>query len=187
MTRRITALFAALALLAVAAPAASAPAASAPGGNLVAPPDACPGQTKLDAPATAQERTMLCMANYARAQYGEEALVASPALEGSAHEKSRDVIRCESFSHYACGREFAYWMRAAGYLSSPCWKAGENLAWGTASLGSVRSIFRAWMRSPEHRENILGPYTETGIDLVTGTLEGLPGARIWTEHFGSHC
>jgi len=187
MARRITALIAALALLALAAPAASAPAAPAPSGTLLAPLDACPGQTKLDAPAAAQERTMLCMANYARAQYGLPALVANVDLEGSAREKSRDLIRCESFSHYACGREFAYWIRAAGYLSVPCWKAGENLAWGSGPLGGVRSIFRAWMRSPEHRENILGPYTETGIDLVTGTLEGLAGARIWTEHFGTHC
>ena len=130
---------------------------------------------------------MLCMTNFARTQSGQAALTANPALEGSAREKSRDILNCDSFSHYACGREFAYWIRASGYLSSPCWKAGENLAWGTNALGSVRSIFRAWMRSPEHRENILGPYTETGIDLMSGTLEGFAGTRIWTEHFGSHC
>jgi uncharacterized protein YkwD len=182
MARRIPALFAALILFAVAAPAASAAS-----GSLVAPSETCPGQTKLGAPVAAQEETMLCMANYARAQEGLAALAPNPVLEDSAREKGRDIIRCESFSHYACGREFAYWMRAAGYLSSPCWKAGENLAWGTDSLGSVRSIFRAWLRSPEHRENILGPYAETGIDLVTGTLEGLPGTRIWTQHFGLHC
>ena len=78
-------------------------------------------------------------------------------------------------------------MRADGYLSSQCWRAGENLAWGAEQLGSVRSIFRAWMRSPEHRENILGEFTQIGIDLRTGTLEGLAGTHVWTQHFGSHC
>ena len=181
MARRIAAtLIASLALL-------GASAASASAANLIAPQSSCPGQTKLDAPVIAQERTMLCMANFARGQLGLVALTANTELEGSAREKARDILRCDSFSHYACGREFAYWIRASGYLSTECWRAGENLAFGSGSYGSVRSIFRAWMRSPEHRENILGDYAETGIDLVTGTLEGFAGTRIWTEHFGSHC
>lgn len=29
----------------------------------------------------------------------------------------------------------------------------------------------AWMRSPDHGENILGDYVQTAIDLTTGTLE----------------
>ncbi|MBK5220915.1 MAG: CAP domain-containing protein [Thermoleophilia bacterium] len=151
------------------------------GGSLVAPASACPNQGRLDAPVPTQERTMLCMANFARAEVG-----VAP-LEQSAREKARDILRCDSFSHYACGREFAYWIRATGYLSSECWRAGENLAFGSGALGSVRAIFRAWMRSPEHRENILGEYTQTGIDLTTGTLEGFAGTRVWTQHFGTHC
>ena len=166
---------------------ATTSATTSAGGGLVASTSACPGQTKLDAPVATQERAMLCMANYARAQLGLGALEATPPLEGSAKEKARDVLRCDSFSHYACGREFEYWIRASGYLSAPCWRAGENLAFGNGPLGSVRSIFRAWMRSPDHRENILGDYTQTGIDLTTGTLEGFAGTRIWAQHFGTHC
>lgn len=182
MARRLILSIAALLLL-----SATLAAGSAAGAGLIAPTEACPGQDKLDAPAAKQERTMLCMANFARDQLGQAPLEATAALEGSAREKARDILRCDSFSHYACGREFSYWIRASGYLSSPCWRAGENLAWGTGSMGSVRSIFRAWLRSPEHRENILGEYSQTGIDLVTGTLGGIGGTRIWTEHFGSHC
>jgi uncharacterized protein YkwD len=182
MARRLAAtLLASLALLAATAAGASA------AGGLVAPTSACPGQTRLDAPVSSQERTMLCMANFARAQTGLPPLAADPLLEVSAREKSRDILRCDSFSHFACGREFAYWIRASGYLSTDCWRAGENLAFGSGPLGSVRSIFRAWLRSPEHRENILGDFTQTGIDLVTGTLEGFAGTRVWTEHFGTHC
>jgi len=178
--RTIPVFFATLALL-------GATAATASAGGLIAPPSTCPGQTKLDAAVAAQERAMLCMANFARGELGLGALTANSELEASAREKARDIFRCDSFSHYACGREFAYWIRASGYIATECWRAGENLAFGSGAFGSVRSIFRAWMRSPEHRENILGDYAETGIDLASGTLEGFAGTRVWTQHFGLHC
>lgn len=175
-------LFSLLALLALALPAG----ASAAGPRLLAPTSVCPGQDALGAPPAAQEQTMLCLTNFAREQFGEPPLTSSEALEGSARAKARDVIRCDEFSHYACGREFGYWIRASGYLSAPCWRDGENLAWGAGEYGSVGSIFRAWMRSTAHRENILGDFEEVGIDLVAGRLEG-SRARVWTQHFGSHC
>ncbi len=173
-------------LLAIALFALPAAGAAAAGGSLIAPGSTCP-QTRLDAPVAAQEQAMLCMTNYAREHAGEAALEENATLEQSAREKSRDILRCDSFSHYACGREFTYWMRATGYLSSACWKAGENLAWGAEEFGTVKSIFRAWMRSPTHRGNVLGDFTQIGIDLQVGSLEGLSDTHIWTQHFGSHC
>lgn len=62
---------------------------------------------------------------------------------------------------------------------------GENLAWGSGPYATPRSIFQMWMRSQDHRENILGPYEDTGIGLRIGTLEGNSGAHVWTEEFGS--
>jgi uncharacterized protein YkwD len=183
MARRLTPLFAvAVALLAAASFAVSASAAS-----LVAPPDTCPNQESRVASAAAQEQTMLCMTNFARTQSGEGELEATTALAESARDKSRDIFECDSFSHYACGREFTYWMRATGYLSAQCWKVGENLAFGSGEYGTVRSIFRAWMRSPEHRANILGEFSQVGIDLQTGTLSSSGRTSVWTQHFGSHC
>jgi uncharacterized protein YkwD len=182
MARRLTLLLALVSLAAVLAPAA---AAAGPG--LLAPTSVCPNQNGLSAPAQVQERAMLCMTNFARVQYGEAPLEDSETLESSARDKSLDILRCDSFSHYACGREFTYWMRATGYLSTACWRAGENLAWGTRDYGSVGSIFRAWMRSTAHRENILGNFDQVGINLETGSLEGSSGTHVWTQHFGSHC
>lgn len=130
---------------------------------------------------------MLCMTNFARARSGLGELAAAPELGQSSHAKAEDVLRCDSFSHDACGRDFTYWIRAAGYLGEGCWHAGENLAWGTGEYGSVRSIFRAWMDSPTHRRNILGEYEQVGIGLLSGNLEGRSGARVWASHFGSHC
>jgi uncharacterized protein YkwD len=175
-------LVAALTLLTAVIPAA---ASAAP--RLIAPASVCPNQSALVAAPAAQEKTMLCMTNFAREQFGERPLAPAAALEESAHSKARDVLRCDEFSHYACGREFAYWIRASGYLSAPCWHDGENLAWGAGDFGTVGSIFRAFMRSTTHRENILGDFEEVGIDLAAGTLEGHAGTRVWAEHFGSHC
>lgn len=147
----------------------------------------CPTAVSLGAAAGIQEQAMLCLTNAARAKAGEAALEPAADLTTSAEEKADDLLACDEFSHYACDREFTYWIREAGYLSADCWRVGENLAWGTGEYGSVNAIFRAWMRSPEHRRNILGDYRQTGIDLEVGMLGGLVGAHVWTQHFGSHC
>ena len=118
---------------------------------------------------------------------GMAGLVDADDLDRSAAEKSGDILRCDNFSHYACGREFTYWMQRVGYIPARCWRAGENIAWGTGDLGTVRSIFRAWIHSPRHLENILGPYSQLGVGLRVGNLEGHSDAHVWTQHFGSHC
>lgn len=182
MTRRL--LLTALVTLSAGLVLPSSPASAA---GLAADPNVCPGQAALAAPATAQEQTMLCMTNYARDRLGLPPLAEAAPLVASATEKSGDILRCDSFSHDACDREFSYWIRASGYLSTQCWRVGENLAWGIRSQGTVGAIFRAWMRSPMHRANLLGDFTEIGIDLTTGTLEGDRGVRLWTQHFGTHC
>jgi uncharacterized protein YkwD len=157
------------------------------GGVMIAPPSACPGQQRLVAPAAEQEQTMECMVNFARRTAGLNELSDAAPLTQSALDKSLDILRCNSFSHFACGREFTYWMKETGYMSTPCWHVGENLAWGAGAYGSVRSIFQAWMRSPGHRANVLGDFDETGLSLQVGTLEGQPDTQVWAEHFGSHC
>jgi uncharacterized protein YkwD len=167
---------------------AIAPHAAAEGsGYLIAPTSTCPGQDRLDASAATQESTMRCMTNFARERNGEAELSTAQQLERSAADKGDDILRCDSFSHFACGREFTYWMRQTGYISSECWRVGENLAWGTGGYGTVRSIFRAWMRSPGHRENILGEFSQIGVSLRVGTLAGQPNTHVWAQHFGSHC
>lgn len=150
-------------------------------------PSGCQAGLALDAPAPAQESAMLCLVGQARAQYGLPPLVQSTVLRQSAVEKGADLLRCNEFSHTACGREFSFWIRETGYMATDCWRVGENLAWGVDDQGTVGSIFRAWMHSPAHRANILGDYEETGVDLRIGQLGGLSGVHIWTQHFGSHC
>jgi uncharacterized protein YkwD len=184
MARKIALLLASATLLA----AAFAPTAGAMDlERLIAPASACAGQNDADAPIAAQEQTMRCLANYARDRIGMGSLGEAVDLDRSARDKSGDILRCDSFSHYACGRDFTYWMQRVGYTSASCWRAGENIAWGTGNLGSPSEIFRAWMHSPEHRENILGDYSQIGIGLEVGGLAGHSDVHVWTQHFGSHC
>jgi hypothetical protein len=57
------------------------------------------------------------------------------------------------------------------------WAAGQNLAWG---FWTPEEAFDAWMKSPEHRANILEPiYRRTGIARVV--IKG--GIPVWVEDF----
>jgi uncharacterized protein YkwD len=153
--------------------------------SLIAPVTACPNQAS--ASAEAQQQAMRCLMDFARARAGLGALEDSQQLDLSAQEKGADVLRCDSFSHTACDREFAYWISQVGYISRSCWHVGENLAWGTGAFGTVRSIFQAWMRSPGHRQNVLGNYEDLGLSLEVGELGGHFETAVWTAHFGSRC
>jgi uncharacterized protein YkwD len=129
---------------------------------------------------------MRCLANYARHRHGLAPLAVDDSLHRVAARQAADIIACDSFSHEACGHGFTYWMRRFGYLQGDCWRAGENIAWGVGASAAPRQIFRAWMASPGHRENILGRFADTGIALEAGTLEGQAGAHVWVEEVGSH-
>ena len=125
---------------------------------------------------------MLCLVDHARVNHGLEPLAAPAVLAKSAGRKSGDILRCDEFSHEACGRPFTYWMSRFGYHGCT---EGENIAWGSGGFAKPIAIFRLWMHSQGHRENILGSYEDTGIGLRVGTLEGTSRAHVWTEEFGS--
>jgi uncharacterized protein YkwD len=185
--RALFAIAAATAVLSTAAIASAPPAGAIELGRLIAPTSACPGTGDAEAPAAEQERQMLCMTNYARDAVGRSALEETSILDRSAERKSGDILRCDSFSHEACGRPFTFWMERVGYLRSHCWRAGENIAWGVGSLSTVQSIFSAWIHSPGHRENILGRFRQIGIGLRVGGLDGYGAAHVWTQEFGLRC
>jgi len=125
---------------------------------------------------------MLCLVNRARANYGLSPLAAPSSLAWAAARKSVDVLRCDDFSHQACGRDSEYWVERSGYEGC----AGENLAYGYGRTATPRYIFRLWMNSSGHRENILGayPYDDIGIGLQVGALGGARNVHVWTQVFG---
>lgn len=166
--RRVTiAIFLAAATVAVLAPAAAA-----------AP---CPGEANATAKAAVQERAMLCLVNRARLSRGLGRLAAPTTLTWAAGRKAGDILRCDDFSHEACGRDSEYWVQRSGY--DGC--AGENIAYASGRAATPRFIFKLWMGSQGHRENILHPsYEDIGIGLQVGGLESVSNAHVWTQSFG---
>jgi uncharacterized protein YkwD len=142
----------------------------------------CPRQNDAGADASVQEKAMLCLVNRARGAHGLPALAAPPSLAKAAGRKSGDILRCDEFSHEACGRQFTYWIERFGYRFC---SAGENIAYGGGSYATPRSILSLWMHSSGHRRNILGAYEDIGIGLRVGALEGERAAHVWTQEFGS--
>ena len=147
----------------------------------------CPGKDDADASQAIQQEAMRCLIDYARHDAGLAPLSVSERLDRSAEAKSADILRCDDFDHYACGRDFNYWLGRVGYLRARCWRVGENLAWSSSPKATARQIFRLLMHSPEHRANILGSYSQVGVGLRVGNLRGHSAAHVWTQHFGSHC
>jgi uncharacterized protein YkwD len=154
---------------------------------LIAPPAACPLQESLSSSPEGQEQAMLCMIDYARQGAGLASLTPVESLTSSADLKSRDILACDDFSHFACGRPFSYWIRATGYTSVPCWRIGEIIAYGRGQYGTPRSIFIAWMQSPTHRRIILNEFTQVGLSVRLGNLGIYGWARVWAGHFGTQC
>jgi uncharacterized protein YkwD len=177
-------LLAAVPLLAFVSPAA----ASGEWDHLLAPPGKCGAQEHRGASVRAQERSMRCMVNFARKAHGLTPLHARGThLMRAADRKAADILRCGDFSHTACGRAFTFHMRATAYATG-CYGAGENIAWGSGALGTVRSILRSWLESDGHRANLLNArYRDHGVALRTGTMAGYSGAAVWVHQLGYRC
>lgn len=130
---------------------------------------------------------MRCLVAFSRHQAGRAPMRRSPALDRSSRRKSADLLRCDQFDHEACGRPFTYWMERVGYLQGRCWRAAENITFGTGTAAVPRQIFDGWIHSIEHRRNILGPLRDFGLGLRIGVLDGFHGAHVWTQQFGTLC
>lgn len=172
-----------------AAAQSSVRAASGKYATYVAPERACPGSRALGAPVVEQEATMLCLLNYARRVHGLDPLATSAALMQSTRIKADDIVRCNEFSHTACGATVVSAFERASYVSPyQGSRYGENLAWGATEAGSPRGALLGWLESKDHRENLFrAEWTEQGIALVyIGDFRGIEDSRIWVSHFGRH-
>ena len=134
---------------------------------------------------------VLCLVNRERETRSEAPLQPNGRLEAAAQRHSDEMASDDYVEHTGLrGDTPQSRMRAAGYLYSSQlgFEIGENLGWGTLSLGTPRAIVGAWMASPGHRENILDPrYRDTGIGVSprapAAFAHGQAGA-IYTQDFG---
>lgn len=141
----------------------------------------CTGtQVVLDA----NEKAMLDLHNKQRATKKLKALCVHPALQKAAEAHSQDMIDKDYFAHDSQdGTKFSQRIKREGYNYRA---AGENIAWGSGSLGSPDNIFKNWMNSTGHKRNIMNKgYREVGIGAVNGTYKNFSNATMWTADFGT--
>lgn len=151
---------------------------------LLAPESACPGQSDPRLPAAAQRQAMVCAMSYARQAKGLPSLRPYKPLRISATHKARDLRRCQTLSHKACGRNAWYWIIHAGFFKRAS-LAGELLAAGRGELATVRATIRSWLDSKMHRAALLHPgFDLVGVATLKSSFRGVGGTRIWVTHLG---
>ena len=170
--RRLTVATALLATLTVLGALFTAPAGAEAG-------PACRGEA-TQAPKQASlgelRGSMLCLINRVREHYGLAPLDENTPLRRSATGHSNDMVEHGYFSHDGpAGSTVDSRLTQAGYLARVNdYFIGENIGGGIGRVrGSALAVFRAWMHSPPHRENILDPqFHDLGIGVARGYPDG---------------
>jgi uncharacterized protein YkwD len=163
-------------IFAVSALAVSAPAALA----------ACDGGVSASDPDAVA--ATLCLLNEQRADHGLKAFSESTTLDRAADDYAADMVKRRFFDHVSPGGgTMMDRIKAAGWVASGSWSAGENIAWGSGSLATPASIVNGWMRSAGHRANILnGRFTQIGIGVAAGAPQGgVRGGGTYVTDFTS--
>ncbi|WP_406141619.1 CAP domain-containing protein [Streptomyces sp. NBC_01089] len=123
------------------------------------------------------EQRVLRLVNAARAEAGCRPLWISRQISRAARHHAGDLIRSGRYSHTGSdGSTPGGRISRAGYR----WHlAGENVFLGPRD---ARQAVQGWLRSPEHRANILNcAYHHTGI-----AVRGPASHRMWVQDFAAH-
>jgi uncharacterized protein YkwD len=148
------------------------------------------GDTMPDRLAPKEARkAIVCLLNAEREKVDEHSLVQDKRLQKAAqrHTDYMDASGC--FDHECPGEvDLGRRLELVDYISGGLtrWTYGENIAWGSAKLGTPKEIVRTWMNSPPHRANLLNPsFRDVGIGFRAGTPgNGRAQGGIYTADFG---
>jgi uncharacterized protein YkwD len=130
---------------------------------------------------------VLCLHNQIRAEHDLPLLRENKRLRKAALGHSRDMVDHGFFEHTTpAGVTMVDRILRARYVGEDGgWALGENLAWGTGSLGTPRGALDAWMNSPGHRANVLKrAYRELGVGVVPGVPVSDAAGATYTVDFG---
>src|SRR5689334_19471495 len=126
---------------------------------------------------SASEIRLVTMINQVRIAHVLPPLRLDPTLERAARYHSADMLEHGYFAH----GPFAARIRSFGVRGTV---VGENLAWGTGRGGQARSVLLLWLRSPEHRANLLRPgFRRIGLGMPVGPFAGYRYTRMVTADF----
>jgi uncharacterized protein YkwD len=124
---------------------------------------------------------VLALVNQRRAAAGLGSLAPEPRLAQAARAYAKTLADDEWFSHTGPdGSTLVTRVEATGFPFDV--QIGEVLAWGTDNWQPAE-IIEAWMDSPGHREQILGPYTRAGAGCYF-TNPGNPTVRCVIDFAG---
>jgi uncharacterized protein YkwD len=126
------------------------------------------------------ENSLLRAVNATRTAHGLRPLSLDTTLTHAARAHSLEMLRGGYFAHGDLhGRMVAFHVRGPF--------VGENLAWGNGSFASASTVISEWLRSPEHRANLLRPgFTRIGIGTTQGSFLGAGSATVMTADFAGH-
>jgi uncharacterized protein YkwD len=131
----------------------------------------------------------LCLLNAERAEHDLAPLRVNDRLTRAAQAYSAKMVRDRFFAHVCPqGSTLKSRIRSAKYLNKSVrdYALGENLAWGSGSLSTPKSIVREWMRSSAHRDAILDDsFRDVGVGVAPGAPRKVRGrAATYTTEFG---
>lgn len=118
---------------------------------------------------------ILAEMNRERARRGLNPLRFDSRLNAAAADRAADMFSRGYFDHVSPdGRSPFLSVKKRGYRYAA---VGENLAVG---YRTPQSVVSSWMRSPGHRENVLGKaYDEVGLALIDGSpVRGYGGPTV---------
>ena len=141
-----------------------------------------------NASATSLANAALCLVNQERTSRGLKPLKANRRLSKAAVKHARDMNLKGYFSHESAnGATFVDRIRKTGYVKPRLFPSlGEDLAWGSGTLGTPREIVQGWMDSPGHRANILSrKFREAGMGVAFGDPGAGQDGVTYALDFGS--
>lgn len=125
------------------------------------------------------EETVLKLINRERSKVGLNELRNNPELKSAACKKLDHMLAYKYWSHeLPDGTSPWKFISDAGYEYS---NLGENLAYG---YSTEVALVEGWMKSSEHKDNILGDYEDSGVCIRKNIYEGKPQSLI-VNMFGS--
>lgn len=135
--------------------------------------DTTSGRTAPDPTQAAGE--LLALHNRIRAEAKLHSLELSKKLQAAAEAHARDMADRHKMSHEGGdGSTSPGRIAAQGYRFRRC---GENIAYG---VRSGEEVMKGWMKSPSHKANILGNFTQIGAACATAA----DGTPYWCVTFG---
>ena len=135
-----------------------------------------------------QEERVHALHNQARAEHDLKPYCVHPQLQEAARAHSQEMLDRDYAAHESFnGETVKQRLKRFGYAFShySYYAYGENIAWGSGPQGSPESVCDFWMKSPDHRPNILSEkFRQIGIGARTGTFQTYGDATTYTVDFG---